>query len=58
MNKKRYITPVMEMMTMELSCMLAVSEKVNVFTEEKVDAGASLSNNHRDSWGNLWDDGE
>lgn len=57
MNKKAYIAPAMEHMTMELGNMLAVSEKVNVSTDLKdaVDAGASLSNERRGSWGDLWE---
>lgn len=58
MKKKMYTPPCTEVMAMEPCCMIAASEKVNVFTEEEIDASASLSNNRRGIWGNLWDDGE
>ena len=47
----------MEQVTIELSTMLAASEKVGVFAsekdEDKVDASQSLSNERR-GWGDLW----
>lgn len=53
--KKNYIAPQMEQVTIELSTMLAASEKVGVFASEKdeVDASQSLSNERR-GWGDLW----
>jgi hypothetical protein len=53
--KKNYIAPQMEQVTIELSTMLAASEKVGVFASEKdeVDASESLSNERR-GWGDLW----
>ena len=48
----------MEQVTIELSTMLAASEKVEVGVfasdEDKVDASESLSNERR-GWGDLWD---
>ena len=57
MNKKIYIAPAMEQTTMDLGNMLATSEKVNISTnpDDAVDAGASLSNGRRGSWGDLWE---
>ena len=54
--KKDYIAPQMELITMEPSNMLASSVQVDVFIDEKdeVDAGASLSNDRRGVWGDLW----
>ena len=51
--KKNYIAPQMEQVTIELSTMLAASEKVGVFASEEVDASKSLSNERR-GWGDLW----
>ena len=54
--KKNYIAPQMEQVTIELSTMLAASEKVvGVFAsdEDKVNASESLSNERR-GWGDLW----
>jgi hypothetical protein len=34
--------------------MLATSEKVDVFIDKEVDAEASLSNDRRGEWGDLW----
>lgn len=55
--KKNYIAPQMEQVTIELSTMLAASEKVEVGVfaseEDKVDASESLSNERR-GWGDLW----
>ena len=55
--KKDYIAPQMELITMEPSNMLASSVQVDVFIDKKdeVDAGASLSNDRRGVWGDLWD---
>ena len=57
MNKKTYITPVVEQTTMELGNMLAASEKVSVFSnaDDAVGADASLSNKRRGGWGDLWE---
>ena len=57
MNKKTYITPVVEQTTMELGNMLAVAEKVSVFSnaDDAVGADASLSNKRRGGWGDLWE---
>lgn len=45
----------MEQVTIELSNMLAASEKVGVFAsdDDKVNASESLSNERR-GWGDLW----
>lgn len=53
--KKNYIAPQMEQVTIELSTMLAASEKVGVgvFASEEVKASESLSNERR-GWGDLW----
>lgn len=53
--KKNYIAPQMEQVTIELSTMLAASEKVGVFAsdDDKVNASQSLSNERR-GWGDLW----
>ena len=52
--KKNYIAPQMEQVTIELSTMLAASEKVvGVFASEEVNADQSLSNERR-GWGDLW----
>lgn len=57
MNKKAYIAPAMEQMTMELGSMLAASERISIFsnTSDAVDASSSLSNDRRGGWGDLWD---
>lgn len=52
--KKDYIAPQMELITMEPSNMLATSVQIDVFIDKEVDAGASLSNDRRGEWGDLW----
>lgn len=54
--KKDYLAPQMELITMEPSNMLASSVQVNVSFDENnaVDADASLSNDRRGEWGDLW----
>lgn len=53
MNKKAYLAPEMEQIAMELGNMLATSERISVFTDTKVNASESLSNERR-GWGDLW----
>ena len=57
MEKKPYINPDMEVITIETSHMLTASDSVEVFDKTTED-DAVMSNRRRGSWGNLWDDDE
>ena len=54
MIKKEYITPAIEVVEMELTSMLALSndDELGIFEGE----GEELSNGRRGQWGNLWAD--
>ena len=55
MKKKVYIVPQMEVIELELkTTMLTASNEVGVFDKE-TDDDAVMSNRHRGTWGNLWD---
>jgi len=55
MNKKAYTAPTMEAMNVETVEMIATSQ-ANTFSisDETTDADATMSNEHRGAWGNLW----
>lgn len=57
MEKKPYITPEMEVITIETSHMLTASDSVGVFDKPTED-DAVMSNRRRGTWGNLWADDE
>ena len=52
MEKKEYITPIMESMDISPVEMMASSVFVS---DETTDADANMSNDRRGSWGNFWD---
>ena len=54
MNKKAYIAPTMEALNIETEVMIAASENVFSIFDETTDANATMSNEHRGTWGNLW----
>lgn len=51
MKKKLYIAPDMEIVKIEPSAVVAASISIG---EGEADAGQSFANEHRGSWGNLW----
>ena len=55
MNKKAYTAPTMEAMNVETVEMIATSQ-ANTFSisDETTDADATMSNERRGTWGNLW----
>ena len=53
MNKKTYITPAMEVMSIETVEMMAASLE----TKDE-EATEQLGHGRRGTWGNLWDEGE
>ena len=55
MEKKKYIAPVMEIVELEVTTMLAASIG---FGEEGKDADDAWTNRRRGTWGNLWADDE
>lgn len=54
MEKKRYITPQVEMMLVDMITMIAASASDIPVTDEN-GGGDALSNDRRGGWGNLWD---
>ena len=52
MEKKEYITPIMESMDISPVDMMASSVFVS---DETTDADANMSNDRRGGWGSLWD---
>lgn len=59
MNKKAYITPAVEEMSIETVEMIATSgdDMVNIYNETTED-DAYMGRGRRGSWGNLWEKGE
>lgn len=55
MEKKKYITPVMEIAELEVVNMLATSNKDFNVSDETTDSDANMANDRRGTWGNLWD---
>ena len=55
MEKKKYITPVMEIAELEVVEMLATSNKDFNVSDETTKDDAVMSNRNRGTWGNLWD---
>ena len=53
MNKKQYIKPTMEVVEMEVATPMLAESNVTVLPGEEGEE--QLSNRHRGSWGNLWD---
>ena len=54
MNKKTYIAPTMEALNIGTEVMIAASENVFSISDETTDADATMSNERRGTWGNLW----
>ena len=55
MEKKKYITPVMEIAELEVVEMLATSNKDFNVSDDTTDSDANMANDRRGTWGNLWD---
>jgi len=54
MNKKAYLAPTMEATEIETQTMLASSGNAVHISNETTDHDASMSNEHRRTWGDLW----
>ena len=54
MNKKTYIIPAIEVVTLESQSMMLTASNQFGVTDETTGENADLSNRHRGEWGNLW----
>ena len=54
MNKKTYIAPTMEALNIETEVMIAASENVFSISDKTTEDDATMTNEHRGTWGNLW----
>ena len=56
MNKKKYIAPAIEVVEVEVTFMLAVSDEKPIGGNPETPPVEELSNGRRGEWGNLWAD--
>ena len=54
MNKKAYLAPTMEATNIETVEMIATSGNIVNVSNEVTEDDARMSNEHRGSWGDLW----
>ena len=54
MNKKTYIAPQVDIVTVDTISMMAASPNIGIVKGEENGGEEILSNDRRGSWGNLW----